>query len=96
MPAFTSDSVAHFPPTSDRDEDQARQESLLCNYLFMQEYDGYSVLQVAVKDALLHRNCTVKVIWEEKTKVSYELHEDVRARDGAWSAHAADRPRPDG
>jgi hypothetical protein len=77
MPAFTTDAIAHFPPDSDRDEDQARQESLLCNYLFMQEYDGYSVLQVAVKDALLHRNCTVKVIWEEKTKVSYELHEDV-------------------
>ena len=49
----------------ERDEDQAREESDIVNYLLFEEYDGYTLLQCAIKDALLNRNCTVKVYWDD-------------------------------
>ena len=77
MPAFTTDMIAFYEPDDERDEEAARTESELMNYLFMEEYSGYSLLQVALKDALLCRNCTVKTYWDERACVEYELHEDI-------------------
>lgn len=77
MPTFTADMVAFYVPDDERDEDMARQETELMNYLFMEEYDGHTLLQIAIKDALLHKNCTVKAYWDERAQVTYETHENV-------------------
>jgi len=77
MPAFTSDQIGFYEPEDDRDEDDSREESEIVNYLLMEQYDGYTLLQVAIKDALLHRNCTVKAFWDERIEVEYETFENV-------------------
>ena len=77
MPAFVADQIANYQPSSQQDETQARQESQLVNYLFMEEYNGYTLLQTCIKDALLHRNCTAKAYWDERAVVEYETFEDV-------------------
>ncbi|RLD75676.1 MAG: hypothetical protein DRJ15_16620 [Bacteroidetes bacterium] len=77
MPTFVTDNVAHYQPTSEKDEDQAKMESQLVNYLFMEEYNGYTLLQTCIKDALLNKNCTAKAYWDERAEVEYETFEDV-------------------
>lgn len=77
MPTFTADLVAFYEPDNEEDEDAAQMETELVNYLLMEEYDGFTLLQVALKDALLHRNCTVKAYWDERAYVEYETHEDI-------------------
>ena len=65
MPALDFDEVAVFDPTSPGDVDQARIESRICNVYLKDRNMGYTVLQEALRDALLLRNCIVKV-WVEK------------------------------
>ena len=77
MPTFTTDMIAFYEPDDERDEDQARTESEIVNYLFMEEYDGYTMLQTALKDCFLHRNCTVKAYWDERAYVTYETFENI-------------------
>ena len=77
MPAFVTDEIGFYEPEDERDEDSSRAETDIVNYLFMEEYDGYTLLVTAIKDALLHRNCTVKAFWDERVEVEYETFEDV-------------------
>ena len=77
MPTFVTDEIGFYEPEDERDEDSARAETDIVNYLFMEEYDGYTLLVTALKDALLHRNCTVKAFWDERVEVEYETFEDV-------------------
>ena len=77
MPSFVTDEIGFYEPEDERDEDSSRAETDIVNYLFMEEYDGYTLLQSAIKDALLHRNCTVKTYWDERVEVEYETHDDV-------------------
>ncbi|RLD66703.1 MAG: hypothetical protein DRI98_13270, partial [Bacteroidetes bacterium] len=77
MPTFTADMLAFYEPDNEKDEDQARLETELVNYLFMEEYAGYTMLQSAIRDCLLHRNCTAKAYWDERAYVEYETYEDV-------------------
>lgn len=77
MPAFSNQEIGFYEPDDEQDEDQAKAESDIVNYLFMEEYDGYTILQTAVKDALMHRNCTGKVFWDERVEVEYETFDDI-------------------
>ena len=77
MPAFTTDEIGFYEPLDEEDEDSARAESDIVNYLFMEEYDGFTILQTALKDAFLHRNCTGKVCWDERVEPEYETFENV-------------------
>ncbi len=79
MPVFGSGDIGFFEPMGQEDEQKAQSESDIVNYLFMEEYDGFTVLQTALKDALLNRNCSAKVFWDERTEVTYESFEDVPA-----------------
>jgi len=79
MPTFTTNEIAIFEPSGQDDEEQAEIETALVNYLFFEEYDGYTMLQELTKDALLHRNCTAKVYWDERARVSYEEFDNVPA-----------------
>lgn len=77
MPTFTTDELAVFEPVSEQDENQSEVETALINYLFFNEYGGYTLIQKAVKDVLLHRNCTVKAYWDERVSVEYETLENI-------------------
>ena len=77
MPAFTTDQVGIFEPEDERDEDASQKETDIVNYLLMEEYDGFELIQKALRDSLLHKNCTAKVYWEEKVSVEFEEFEDV-------------------
>jgi ABC-type oligopeptide transport system ATPase subunit len=77
MPAFSNEEIGFYEPCDEMDEDAAKTESEIVNYLLMEEYDGYTILQTALKDCLLHRNCSAKVFWDERVEVEYETFEDV-------------------
>lgn len=77
MPMFADENLALFNPSNQSDVEQAELESNMINYLFINEYDGYTVLQSVIKDALLNRNCTVKVAWDERVEVEYESYDDI-------------------
>lgn len=77
MPTFTTDEIGFYEPVDENDVERAREESALVNALFFEEYDGYTLLQVAVKDALLHRNCTVQAFWDEEASVEYKTYNNI-------------------
>ena len=77
MPAFSTGDIAYYDPMDEQDEDQAASETDIVNYLFMEEYNGFTILQTAIKDTLLHKNCTGKAYWDEKLEVEYETHDEV-------------------
>lgn len=79
MPTFSTDSIGFYVPSGEDDEEQAETESALVNYLFFEEYDGWILLEELLKDALLHRNCTAKVYWDERASVEYEEFDNVPA-----------------
>ena len=69
MPAFTGDDVVAFEADSPQDEEQAQQESDLCNYQVMERCDGYTVFYEAIHDALLLKNCIIKVYVDQFERV---------------------------
>lgn len=77
MPTFAVEQIGFYQPMDEEDEESARDESIIVNHLIMEEFDGFMMIQSAIKDALLHRNCTVKVWWDERTDVEYEDYKDL-------------------
>lgn len=77
MPMFADEKLVLFNPTEEGDVEQAELESNMLNYLFINEYNGYMTLQSLVKDALLNRNCAVKVVWDERAEVHYESYDSL-------------------
>ena len=74
LPAFETDNVIHFPPTSLEDEDQAQLESDAVNYFVMCENPGYVILQECIRDALLLRNAFTRVQVLESVNVEVEKY----------------------
>jgi len=77
IPAFSGSDIARFEASDQMDEEQAKIESDICNYLFMEKYNGLSVLTAALKDCLLFRNCYAKVFWDRRYEVGYESFDQV-------------------
>lgn len=64
---FTAgDDVVRFDPVGPEDEQQAKQATEYCNYVFQKENDGFQILYDMVKDALLQKTGIAKVWWEDK------------------------------
>ena len=74
---FATGNLVVFTPEGQADEDQAQMETDLLNYIFFEEMDGYILLQGALRDALLNRNCTAEVYYDDKTEVSFDTYENV-------------------
>lgn len=64
LDAFTSDSIAEFPPDSESDDDQAQLETAAVVQMVMRDNNGYQEIGSATKDGLLLRNGIVKC-WVE-------------------------------
>ena len=72
QPAFDFDEIAKFDARGTADVDQARVETIVCNTHFRSRNHGYTIIQEAVRNAMLLRNGILR-IWPE-TEV------DVRTR----------------
>lgn len=72
---LTGDDVVEFEPDKEGDEESARQATDLCNHIFYNENDGYTVIHDWAKDGLLLRFGIVKVYWEKKTRTHKRTYE---------------------
>ncbi len=80
MPAYATDSIAHFEPIGPDDLNQAEAESESVNAIFTETNQGYLELYNSIQDCLLFRNGIMKV-WVDDV-------EDVTTR--SFAAPAAD------
>lgn len=67
-----SDDAVVFEPQGQEDEEQAKQRTEVCNYVFYRQNNGFLVMYEWFKDALLQKNGVVKYWWQEKSEVSDE------------------------
>ena len=80
MRVFTSsDEVVMFEPNGPGDEEKAKQATEYCNWVFMRDNPGISILHTWIKDALLSKVGTVKVYWQDETEVNTEQYENLLA-----------------
>ena len=78
MRVFTaSTEVVVFEPRGPGDEDKAKQATEYCNWVFMNQNPGISILHTWIKDALLSKVGTVKVYWKDETEVNTENYENL-------------------
>lgn len=81
MPQFMavfcgSNQVCRFDADSPEDEKQAELETDVVNHVFYKENDGFNVLYMMIKDALMQKNGIVKVYYEETEIETREAYED--------------------
>lgn len=62
----SSDKAVVFDPVSADDEEGAEQATRACNHVFHKQNNGFHVLYVAAKDALLLRTGAIKWYWDER------------------------------
>ena len=75
MPVFTgTEQVVWFPAENAQDLPQAQTETDAVNFLFLEQCNGYHVLQTLFKEALLLRNGVAKVFLDDVTTVEEETH----------------------
>jgi hypothetical protein len=69
--------VCRFDPEGQADEQQAEQETLAVNHVFMNQNNGVIILHDYFKDALLMRNGYVEVTTEEEKSVTEERYKQL-------------------
>lgn len=75
----TSDRAVEFEPVGPEDEEQAKQETDVVNYVFYKENQGFLIFYSWFKDALLSKNGIVKCFWDEaevETREEYSAKND--------------------
>lgn len=73
----SSDKAVQFDPTSEEDEEGAKQATEACNYAFYRQNNGFLILYTALKDALLLKTGGVKWTWEEKRIATFTTYRGV-------------------
>lgn len=68
-PMLSTDALVTFEAKGQDDEEAARAESDAVNHIIIEQNQGFLAFQAAIKDALLLRNCALKVYVEEKQHV---------------------------
>lgn len=82
MRVFTaSEETVVFEPHGPEDVDAAEQATQMCNWVFMRDNPGISILHTMIKDALLSKTGTVKVYWKDETEVNTEKYENLSAEE---------------
>ena len=75
----STDRAVEFLPFGPEDEESAKQETDIVNYVFYKENPGFFIVYEWFKDALQSKNGVVKVWWDEtetSTKEEYENQSD--------------------
>ena len=80
MRVFASgDELVQFTPHGPEDVQLAEQATDYVNYVVTKDNDGWSILYSWFTDALLQKNGTVKVYWEEKEKTYRDEYKGLTA-----------------
>ncbi len=80
MRVFTaSDEMVVFEPKGPEDVEAAEQATEYCNWVFMRDNPGVSILHTWIKDALLQKNGIIKIYWNDETEVNTETYEGLSA-----------------
>lgn len=77
----SSDKAVVFDPVSQDDEEGAEQATRAVNHVFYKQNNGFHVLYVAAKDALLLRTGAIKWCWDERRTpewVTYKAVDEVQ------------------
>src|SRR5678816_532812 len=78
MAIFTSGGdIVRFQAQRPEDEDAAQQATDYCNWVFMQQNDGFLPLYCMIKDALLLKNGYVKIYWGNYEDVEKETYQGL-------------------
>ncbi len=77
MPTFNSGDLVQFEPQNERDEEQARIESRHVNYVINEKSNGYVLWETLLKDCLLSKNSTAKVMVDVKQDIERERYKDL-------------------
>lgn len=72
-----SDDVVRFDPNGPEDEEQAKQQSEVANYVFYRQNNGFLVLYQWFKDALIQKNGIVKYWWDKKQTRAKETYQGL-------------------
>ena len=73
MKTFCSgESVVQFTASKEGDEEKAELATDYINYLFYKKNQGYTVLQTAMRDALLQKAGIIKIWWDNRKEESRE------------------------
>lgn len=67
-----SDDVVEFEPNGPEDEEQAKQQTEVTNYVVMRQNNGFLILYEWFKDALIQNNGIVKYWWDERQAITKE------------------------
>ena len=67
-----SDDVVEFEPNGPEDEEQAKQQTEVVNFVMMRQNNGFLVLYEWFKDALIQNNGIIKYWWEDKESIAKE------------------------
>lgn len=73
----SSDDVVVFEPYGPEDEEQAKQRTELCNYIFYKQNNGFLILYEWFKDALINKNGVVKYWWDKNIQMVKESYEGL-------------------
>jgi hypothetical protein len=73
----SSDDAVRFDPNGPEDEDEAQQQTEVCNYVFYRQNNGFLVMYEWVKDALIQKNGIVKYWWEDKFETKRESYQGL-------------------
>jgi hypothetical protein len=74
---LAGDEVGKFSPVGEQDEQQAEDETAVCNWVLMDRNDGYTQLCTAMRDALILRNGYCIGFWRTSTEVEEEEYEGL-------------------
>lgn len=82
MKIFTSgDEVVAFDPVGPGDEERVELEGRYINHVFMNRFDGYTLLYNWFKDALLVKNGYIKADWENREEVQFRHFEGLKKEE---------------
>ena len=72
-----SDEVVRFEPNGPEDEEQAKQQTEVANYVFYRQNNGFLILYQWFKDALIQNNGIVKYWWDERETITKDEYRDL-------------------
>lgn len=71
---LSTDQVVKFEPSTQEDEEGAKQSTDYINYVIQRDNDGFMLFYTMFKDALLQKNGIVKTFWDVTEKTSEETY----------------------
>lgn len=77
LQAFAGPDIAHFPPVSEEDEDQANEESSYLNWVFTDDCDGQYILYSAFKESMIQSIGIAKAYWDQRTRITFDEYHDL-------------------